>query len=323
VLLLLTSALAWSQVNDGEVRFKITDPSGAAVRASVELSCTGNGYDKSFFTDASGSLTVRRMPYGIYQLQIEKTGFSPLSKTIEVDSALPIDQNIRLSLASVVTRVKVQGTDHTLIDPYSSASVMQIGSQQIQQRLSSLPGRSMQDLVITQPGWLYEGNAVLHPRGSEYQTQFVIDGIPLTDNRSPSFGPEIEADDLDSMSIYTASFPAEYGRKMGGVVELDTRRQTNPGLHGQLVLSGGSYDTASSYGQLQDVWGRNTLGATASGGMTSHYLNPVVPQNYTNNGTTGDFSTRYERDLTANDRLSLSVRHEFSRFQIPNEMVQE
>src|SRR6185437_8899245 len=156
VLLLLTSALAWSQVNDGEVRFKITDPSGAAVRASVELSCTGNGYDKSFFTDASGSLTVRRMPYGIYQLQIEKTGFSPLSKTIEVDSALPIDQNIRLSLASVVTRVKVQGTDHTLIDPYSSASVMQIGSQQIQQRLSSLPGRSMQDLVITQPGWLYE-----------------------------------------------------------------------------------------------------------------------------------------------------------------------
>ena len=48
----------------------------------------------------------------------------------------------------------------------------------------------------SQPGWLYEGNAVLHPRGSEYQTQFVVDGIPLTDNRSPSFGPEIEADDV-------------------------------------------------------------------------------------------------------------------------------
>ncbi len=47
----------------------------------------------------------------------------------------------------------------------------------------------MQDLVNSQPGWLYEGNAVLHPRGSEYQTQFVVDGIPLTDNRSPGFGP--------------------------------------------------------------------------------------------------------------------------------------
>lgn len=48
VLLLLTSAPAWGQVNYGEVRFKITDPSGAAVRASVELSCTGNGYGKSW-----------------------------------------------------------------------------------------------------------------------------------------------------------------------------------------------------------------------------------------------------------------------------------
>ena len=77
----------------------------------------------------------------------------------------------------------------------------------------------------SQPGWLYEGNAVLHPRGSEYQTQLVVDGIPLTDNRSPSFGPEIEADDVQSMSIYTAGIPAEYGRKMGGVVEMVTTQE--------------------------------------------------------------------------------------------------
>ena len=156
--------------------------------------------------------------------------------------------------------------------------------------------------------WLYEGNAVLHPRGAEYQTQFVIDGIPLTDNRSPSFGPEIGADDLDAVSVYTAGYPAEYGRKMGGVVELDTRRQNTSGLHGQVVLSGGSYDTVSSYGQLQSVWGRNTPSATASGSMTDHYLNPVVPENFTNTGTVADFSSRYEREPTSQDRLSFEVR---------------
>jgi hypothetical protein len=176
---------------------------------------------------------------------------------------------------------------------------MQIGSQQIEERVGSLPGRSVQDLVNSQPGWLYEGNAVLHPRGSEYQTQFVVDGIPLTDNRSPSFGPEIEADDLDSVSIYTAGIPAEYGRKMGGVVELNTRRETGDGLHGQVVLSGGSYDTAPPMRRMQDVWGKNTFGASASGSMSAHYLNPVVPENYTNRGTTGDFSANYERDLIA------------------------
>jgi hypothetical protein len=210
-----------------------------------------------------------------------------------------------------------------LIDPDLPSSIMQLGSKQIEDRVQSLPGRSVQDLVNTQPGWLYEGNAVLHPRGSEYQTQFVIDGIPLTDNRSPSFGPEIGADDLESMSIYTAGFPAEYGRKMGGVVELNTKRNLNDGLHGQLILSGGTYDTLGGYGQLQETWGKNTLGGTASGGRSSHYLSPVVPENYTNSGTTGDFSIRYERDFDDRNRLITSVRHELSRFEIPNELVQQ
>jgi hypothetical protein len=321
-LLLLTAVPALAQVDYGELRLKVTDPTGAGVLAAVGLTCAGNGYARTFIIDASGLLTVHSLPYGVYQVQVEKSGFFTFSSSIEVRSALPISESVRLDLASVVTKVDVTAAS-TLIDPGSPSSVMQIGAKQIEERLSSLPGRSIQDLVNSQPGWIYEGNAVLHPRGSEYQTQFVIDGIPLTDNRSPSFGPEIEADNLDAMSVYTAGYPAEYGRKMGGVVELDTRRQTDSGVHGQLVLSGGSYDSASSYGQLQNVWGRNTVGVTASGSTTAHYLNPVVPENYTNTGTIADFSGRYERDLTVWDRVSFDVRHEFSRFLIPNELIQQ
>ena len=118
---------------------------------------------------------------------------------------------------------------------------MRWACRRFENRLTALPGRSMQDLVNSEPGWLYEGNAVLHPRGSEYQTQFVVDGIPLTDNRSPSFGPEIEADDVESLTIYTAGIPAEFGRKMGGVVEVNTLKSEDPGFHGQLTLFGGTY----------------------------------------------------------------------------------
>jgi len=228
----------------------------------------------------------------------------------------------KLSIAAANTSVQVTDTE-TLIDPHRTGDINRLGSDVIENRLSSLPGRSLEDLVNSQPGWLYEGNAVLHPRGAEYQTQVVVDGIPLTDNRSPSFGPEIEADDIQSMSIYTANFPAEYGRKMGGVVEVNTARDTREGLHGAVVLSGGSFDTAGSFAMAQYLWGKNTLGVSASGDMTSRYLSPVIPQNFTNKGTTGDFAVSYERDLTAHDRLSLSVRHELSRFQIPNEQLQQ
>jgi hypothetical protein len=311
-----------AQVNTGELRLKVIDSTEIGIKATVALSSEANQYFSEFTTNADGTAEIKTLPYGVYRLNIEKQGFSSISTTLEIRSAIPVKRTLRLAIAPINTVVQVSDAG-TLLDPNRPSSIMQIGSAQIEDRVASLPGRSVQDLVNSQPGWLYEGNAVLHPRGSEYQTQLVVDGIPLTDNRSPGFGPEIEADDLDSISIYTAGIPAEYGRKLGGVVELNTRREAQAGLHGQLVLGGGSYDTLQSFGQLQDTWGKNTLLASASGSGTSHYLNPVVPENFTNKGTTADFALNYERDFTPSDRLTVGVRHEFSRFEIPNEFLQE
>jgi hypothetical protein len=239
-----------------------------------------------------------------------------------VHSALPIKLQIQLRLAGEPSRVTVKASD-TLIDPHQAGASDEIGTQKIGDRISSLPGRSLQDLVNDEPGWLYEGNAVLHPRGSEYQTQFVVDGIPLIDNRSPGFGPEIEADDVDSMKVYTAGFRAEYGRKMGGVVDVNTLRDAEPGIHGQAVLAGGSFDTASSFLELQYTWKNNALSLSGAGSMTGHYLNPVVPQNYNNTGTNGSWAGSYERDLTPKDRITFSVRRSLARYDIPNELVQQ
>jgi Carboxypeptidase regulatory-like domain len=311
-----------AQSNAGELRLKITGPDGRPLKAAVELVSQGNDYRHTVTTDDQGTLDARRLPYGIYQLQIRLQGFAEVSQSIEIRSALPLERTIQLRLAAVSESVTVNAAG-TLVDPYRAGSVNELGLQTIENRLTALPGRSMQELVNSQPGWLYEGNAVLHPRGSEYQTQFVVDGIPLIDNRSPSFGPELEADDVESLKIYTAGIPAEFGRKLGGVVEVNTLKTADPGLHGQLTLFGGTYDTAGINTQNQYTWKGNTVGLSASGNMTDHYLNPVVPENYTNNGTTGSFALSYERDLTKKDRLTLIVRHELARYAIPNELVQQ
>lgn len=312
----------YGQSNSGELRLKVTDPAGLGVRTTVQITSDANRYRNTLATDDQGYLDVRRLPYGVYQLEIKPPGFAPVSDSVEIRSSIPTEYTIQVKLPSVNESLVVSAAN-TLIDPDQAGSVNQIGSDLIQNRVGSVPGRSLQDLVNSQPGWIYEGNAVLHPRGSEYQTQIVVDGIPLTDNRSPSFGPEIEADDIQSMSIYTAGIPAEYGRKMGGVVEVNTLEDSQPGFHGQVVLSGGSFDSAGAFAQGQYVWGKNTFGASASGSMTDHYLNPVVPQNFSNTGTLGDFSVNYERDLTPDDRLNFIVRHEVSRYDIPNELVQQ
>lgn len=316
------SVLLFGQSNTGELRLRVTDPSGLAVKTPIQVVSEANQYQRVLSTDDEGTLTLQHLSYGVYQLQINQPGFAEVSQSIDVHSSIRTEHLIQLKVVAASESVTVNATN-TLIDPDHAGSVRQVGSDSIQNRVSSIPGRSIQDLVNSQPGWLYEGNAVLHPRGSEYQTQFVVDGIPLTDNRSPSFGPQIEADDVQSMSIYTAGIPAEYGRKMGGVVEVNTLQDSQPGFHGQLLVSGGSFDSAGAFARSQYSWGKNTLAASASGGMTSHYLNPVVIPNYTNRGTLGDFSANYQRDLTPKDRLSLSVRHDLSRYELPNEQLQQ
>ena len=312
----------FAQSNTGELRLNVTDPAGLGVKSPVEIVSEANHYRQSLLTDDAGNLAIKRLPFGMYLLEVRHAGFAPFTGSVEVRSAAPTTEPVKLALVPVQTTIEVK-ENGTLIDPQRVGSVNQIGSQTIDDRVTSLPGRSLQDLVNSQPGWLYEGNAVLHPRGSEYQTQFVLDGIPLTDNRSPGYGPEIEADSLQSMSVYTAGIPAEYGRKMGGVVEVSTARDTRQGFHGEVVLSGGSFDTAGGYTMLQYLEGKNTFGVTVAGAMTGRYLSPPVPDNYTNNGTTGDFSGFFERDFTPSDRLSLMYRHELARFDIPNENVQQ
>jgi hypothetical protein len=321
-LLFLMALPLLSQSNSGELRLKVADPSGLGVRATVQIVSNANQYRRTLVTNDQGTLDIERLPYGIYQLEIERPGFAPQAISIEIRTSLPTECTIRLTLPTVNQSVTVTAAN-TLIDTDHAGSVSQIGSGFIQERLGSVPGRDLQDLVNSQPGWLYEGNAVLHPRGSEYQTQFVVDGIPLTDNRSPSFGPEIEADDVESMSIFTAGIPAEYGRKMGGVVELNTLKDVQPGFHGEVVLSGGSFDSSGAFAKGQYAWGRNTLGGSASGSSTEHYLNPVVPQNFSNTGTVGDFSLDYARQITPGDRFKLTVRHELARYDIPNERLQQ
>lgn len=320
--LILAAAMTFAQSNLGELRIRVSDPSHLGLRSTVELVSQANQFHQTYQTDDAGTLIAKNLPFGVYQLQVTRTGFAAYSQMVEVRSAVPQDVRIQLAVATAESQVEVKDVD-TLVDPHRTGTAERIGEETIEHRSSALPGRGVIDLVNTQPGWLLESNGVLHPRGSEYQVQYVVDGVPLTDNRSPSFAPEIEADDVQSMTILTANFPAEYGRKLGGVVEISTTRDARPGFHGTFAASGGSFDTADSYLMVQRGWGKNTLGFSAEGAMTARYLDPPVLPNFTNQATTSSFSTHYERDFNDRNRLGVTLRREQTVFEVPNEFLQQ
>ena len=322
LFVLMVAAQLVAQSNAGGLRLKVVDPAGLGLQSSVELVSESNQFRQIYSTDEAGNLTARNLPFGVYRIEVKRSGFAIHFAAIEIRSAIAADVRVQLSVAPAQTAVEVSNSE-TLIDPHRTGSINRIGTDTLEHRSTSLPGRSLIDQVNSQPGWLLESNGVLHPRGSEYQTQYVIDGVPLTDNRSPSFAPEIEADDAESVTVLTANFPAEYGRKLGGVVEISTARDARQGFHGQFVAAGGSFNTADSYLMVQQGWGKNTLGISAEGAITERYLDPPILNNYTNQATTSSVAAHYERDLTDRDRLGFILRHEQTVFQVPNEFVQQ
>ena len=185
VFLLLLLVPQFAQTATGELRIQVTDAAQLPVPAAVVLVSEANQVREQFQADATGTLVARRLPFGVYRVTVSSAGFAPFTDTIDIRSALPRTYHVTLTIAQVQANVTVSAGD-TLLDPRRTTSNQRIGAETIRTRPAALPGRSLPDLVDTQPGWLLEANGVLHPRGSEYQTQYVVDGLPA--HRQPVAG---------------------------------------------------------------------------------------------------------------------------------------
>ena len=245
----------FAQSTTGELRLTVSDPGGLPLQSQVALVSEVNQVAQALETGADGILIQKRLPFGRYRLEVTRAGFATYTTLLDIESAVPTEYRVTLTLAPVQSQVTVT-PDATLLDRRQTSALNRIGTDTLQRRITALPGRSLSDIVNTQPGWLLEANGILHPRGSEYQVQYVIDGLPVTDNRSPSFAPELDANDVHAMSIITGGFPAEYGRKLGGVIEVVTAGDLRQGLHGTAVASAGSFGTGTGSVATQYGWQR-------------------------------------------------------------------
>ena len=260
LLCFTTAACALAQRQRGELRLEVRDPAGAALIAAVDLTSDINQLHRTGSTDIFGKYSAQDLPFGLYRISVSHENFQTSTQVVRLGSEVPVRLTITMGVAPVQTAVVVTESP-TLIDPSRTSTVNSIGSQSIAEHLGSQPGRGLLDLINAQPGWLYEANGVLHPRGSEYAVQFVVDGVPLQENRSPAFAPNFESDDVESMRVFTAGYPAEYGRKLGGVVELSSPKDASDGLRGDAAVGGGSFGSVNGYAGLVLRTGQGPLGA--------------------------------------------------------------
>jgi hypothetical protein len=323
VVALVMPVSSWAQRGAGELRLRVVDEEGLAAQADGTLEGAATGVRRSFTTDERGTYTADNLPFGLYHLQITRSGFALFSTSIEVRSEVPISYVATLRVAPQQAVVTVTSGPGTLLDPFRAGSVSFLGADFLRDRPSAAPGRSIVDLVNTQPGWVLEANGILHPRGSEYQVQYVVDGIPLRDNRSPAFAQSLGVEEFESLTVRTAGYPAEFGGKLGGVIEVNTARDLRQGFHGSGDVQAGSFSALSGFFFGQYAKGRTSGGVSLEGMRTDRYLDPPVEANYTNDAAGRGVTAHFDRAWSDADRTRAYVQRRAVDFSVPNEALQQ
>ncbi len=238
-----TSMLAQSTAS---VNGAVSDVTGAVVaNARVVAINQATGVESATQTDTAGAYLFPSLPIGIYRIQVTAPGFqSAIVANLKLEVATAVTQNIQLSVGQATDRIEIMA-DAALVDTASTSMGQVINDKTVQE--IPLNGRHFTDLSLLTPGTMTPPangflSAPLRGQGSfgintagqrEDTTNWLVNGINLNDNvqNQITFQPPI--DTLAEYKIDNSSFPAEYGRNAGAIVNLATRSGTNE-YHGEL-----------------------------------------------------------------------------------------
>src|SRR5499426_3143485 len=120
-VLLLAATGASAQIQIGAIKGAVTDPTGAVVAdAGVWLTNAITGEKVEHVTDGAGGFVFNNVPFNRYTLRVEAKGFDPQSRQVTVNSNLPLELSISLSVAGASEQIVVAAREE-LVAPGSAS----------------------------------------------------------------------------------------------------------------------------------------------------------------------------------------------------------
>ena len=308
-----------AQSNAGTVVGLIKDQNGATIQnATVRLANVIAKYAQVAATNDNGAFRLIDVPYNSYVLTVEATGFEPVTREVTVKSNLVVQVDVQLTVSPVRTTVNVREPSGDLLNADKTAASTVIDKDRIRDLTTSQPSRGTEQLVATAPGWTLDANNRLHARGIEYQVQYSIDGVPVTDNLASTFASSPDPRTFRSMEVSTANVPAEYGDKLAGVIAVNTRSGLEMAKSGSISYSGGSFNTH----ELSFDFGGHTKKfgylVSAAGTTTDRFLDPPALENFHNHGISGKSFFKFDYAPNQNDLFRFNFFLDGQRFDVPN-----
>jgi Carboxypeptidase regulatory-like domain/TonB dependent receptor-like, beta-barrel/TonB-dependent Receptor Plug Domain len=227
--LLFTGGGASAQMT-GSIEGRVTDSSGAAL-PGVNLRATSPSLQgvRTAVTGRDGAYRIPALPPGRYRLEARRDGFQTVSKNVVVSLDVTTAGDLALPLAAR-ENVVVSG-DTPLVDTTSATGRTQYTNRII----ARLPvRRNYADIVRSNPGVAadraeVQGGALpLSIYGAtSVENQWMIDGINTTNVLKGFQGKALNNEFIEEIEVRSGGYQAEYGRALGGIVNVITKSGGN------------------------------------------------------------------------------------------------
>jgi outer membrane receptor protein involved in Fe transport len=274
----LTSNVAYSQTT-GTIDGVVSDTSDAPLPgAKVEAKSPSLQGVRSVVSDASGRYRFAAVPPGTYTVTASLPGFRSIQRNgivVTLDGTASVPFRLDISKTSEIT---VTG-EMPVVDTTDTTTGINIR----QEIAGKMPlGRNYASAVAMNPGVSIDsgdtqGRALAFSiyGATSIENQYLVDGVNTTNVIRGFQGKALSAEFVEEVQIKTGGYEAEYGRAMGGIINVVTK-------------SGGNEFKGDAFGYFQ------TKGLTAA-----RKGDATTDENFTGPPNGVDDSQRNSQDIGA------------------------
>jgi len=320
-LILLVIAASWATARpaaatvDGLIRGTVSDDLIQPLAgATVTLRSSRGEVVQEVQTGADGSFTFTGVPLNEYVLDAKVAGHLPGHQHLRVGSgevataelycARPGARAIIVEEAGIAAPSRAAGSVSTL-------------SREALKLLPKGEDLAITEVVSTQAGFVQDAFGNVYARGNHAGVQYQIDGIPIPDSVGNLFAQAIPVRLIDSVEILSGGLPAEFGNRLGAVVNIASR-SGGAAPDGLVQLRYGSFQTLEPSAYYSRSIGRFGFFVGGSYLQSQRALDPpAVTPIVHDDGRSGRAFFRADWRHSDSDRFEIFFSYAHNFFQIP------
>jgi len=216
---------AWAATPiEGAILGQVRDLDTGLPVAGVTVVASGPTGEVTAVTDGRGGYQFLALPIGRYAIRFQRG-----EVFAEREATISVDKTVRVNMRMPAVAAQVETVAAPAVAPAIDVGSSRIGSTFTAEFMDSTPNRGLDvaSLIQKTPGGYDDDVGLSLSGGTGADNAYYLEGLNVTALRDGLLGTNLRVAFLEEAEVVSAGYGAEYGRALGGVVNMALKSGTN------------------------------------------------------------------------------------------------